>query len=200
MASIHLAIALPLVLSCCISFEVTMTPPPGALQPRPPENRPDLTIAVESTYAAFVDDRLQLDDLYPRNGRLGRQELAHYVMAFRATEQFRTVATGQPGNGLHCRVAVVSGREPPGDHLRTILTFGLVPTRQREIISIQATVSAPGREPATYAVEGRITMRTQGPIARQTERWSSEPECQLAACLVARMMDDGWLDRTEVRR
>jgi hypothetical protein len=155
-------------------------------------------ITVESTYAPYVDGRLQLDDLYPRNGRRGREEQVRYEMAFEATQQFRAVEIGEVGNGLHCRVAVVSGREPP-NRLISGLTFGLVPIYRREIIAIEATVSAPGRAPATYAIEGRITSRIQGPIDPDQRRYSNEPEQRLAASLAGWMADDGWLDRTEVR-
>ena len=199
MVSPRIALGLLIVLSGCTTYELTMIPPALALQSRPPATRPDLTIAVQSTYAPYGDEDLQLGDLYPRNGRLGRMEQNRYQEAFAATQQFRSVAVGDAGNPLHCRLVILSGREPPTNRLLAGLTFGLVPTYRREILRLDATVSAPGRVPASYAIEGRILSRTQGPGDTTQPRFSNVPEQQLTAALVARMAADGWLDREEAR-
>lgn len=195
----RLALGLLLVVSGCTTYELTVIPPALALQPRPPASRPDLTIAVQSTYAPYANEDLQLGELYPRDGRLGRREQARYQEAFAATQQFRSVAIGDAGNPLHCRLVILSGREPPTNHLLAGLTFGLVPTYRREILRLDATVSAPGRVPARYALEGRVLSRTRGPGDTTQPRFSNLPEQQLTAALVARMAADGWLDREEAR-
>jgi hypothetical protein len=190
-------VAASALLGACTSYEMTITPAPGSLPERPLARRPGLSLEVDSTYAPYVDGQLDLGDVYARDGQLGLVEGRVYRNAFESTRQFAAVQTGQAGSSLHCRLAIVSGREPPNELLRTVsilFTFGLLAHHQREIVSLTATVSAPWRAPMDYALEAEIDTRAVSADASGPRRLFYEPEQQIVDALVARLAADGWLD------
>lgn len=182
----------------CASYRMTIEPPPTALPTREASQRVPLSITVKSTYAPYVDGDLSTTDLYPRDRRLGQEDLGRYREALLATQQFVEVTAGDPGPGLHCALTVVSGREPARDGRRalSLLTFGQLSHEQREIVRLEVVVSRPGREPSTYRLEGRITTDAGDFATSRTRRSHSQcgPEGELARALVSRMVTDGWLD------
>lgn len=183
----------------CASYRITIEPPPFDLAARAAHARGPLAVSLQSTYAPYVDGDLSRTDLYPRDRELGRQDLERYRQALAATQQFAAVTLGGPGQGLHCALTVVSGREPaqPGRRwLSLLLTLGQLSHEQREIVRLEAVVSAPGRAPASYRFEGRVTTDAVGADDVQTRRPYSlcGPENELARALVSHLAKDGWLE------
>ncbi|MEZ5966868.1 MAG: hypothetical protein R3F56_23715 [Planctomycetota bacterium] len=190
---------LSLCATACSSYVITVQPPPPQLPPHVATARPPMTLAVESTYAPFVDGELSTTQRYPRNHGLGREDRDRYRRAFEASGQFTAVTLAPPGDGPHCRLSVVSGREPPHELRRAVsilLTLGLLSHEQREIVRLEAAVSAPGRAVQTYRLEARITTNARSAGATRLHRPPSfsGPENDLVAALVALMGRDGWLD------
>ena len=184
----------------CSTYEIAIEPAPVALAPREADARLPLTFAVRSTYAPFVDEDLSTTDLYPRDRRLLRDEVARYAQALTATGQFASVTEGAPGNGLHCQFVIVSGREPSNEFVRVLsilLTLTLLPHEQREIVRLQAEVSSPSRASATYECRALVTSSATAfdDTRLRRPRSFSGPEHELVAALVARMATDGFLDR-----
>ncbi|MCU0866557.1 MAG: hypothetical protein MUC36_22460 [Planctomycetes bacterium] len=200
-------ICVPLLLAAltagCATYRIAIEPPPVDLPTRDASQRVPLTITVQSTYAPYLDGDLSTTDRYPRDSKLGQQDLHRYRLALLATQQFEAVAAGDPGQGLHCALNVVSGREPARTGrllLSILLTFGQLSHEQREIVRIEAVVSRPGREPSKYHLEGRITTDAVLDSAH-TRRANSlcGPENELARALVSQMAVDGWLDAMGAR-
>ena len=161
--------------------------------------RPRLTLAVRSTYAPFVDGALSTTDRYPRDHKLGVDVQDRYRSAFEATRQFANVRISDDPEGLHCRLEIVSGREPSHELRRIVsilFTLGLLSHEQRETVQLTATVSAPARGETIYRLEAKITTNAEhgGNTKLRRPRALCGPENDLVATLVAHMAKDGWLD------
>lgn len=147
-------------LAGCTGFELTTTPEPAAERLALPDARIDLALTVASTFTPFVDGGIDLDDPYPRDGRLGERDAERWRGAFAALDYFDDVTLGDapPPHGVHCRLEVTSGREPSNEWLRTasFLTLGLLPHRQREPMLLRATFA--DADGATARCELRATI------------------------------------------
>lgn len=187
----------------CASYRIAIEPPPHELAARAGAACRPLGISLQSTYAPYENGELSTTDLYPRDSELGARELHRYREALLSTQRFESVAKGEPGKGLHCALTVVSGREPArkGRCILSFFLFGLLSHEQREIVRIQAVVTAPGRSAQTYRLEGRITTDAIMDIHVGLHRdFLDGPEKDIAMALASHMEKNGWLDTAEVGR